>query len=114
MRVATFSLATLLAAGCATTLPTPEADLTPAPLSARWLDLSGRDLNFTLSQPAYTAIFDISPGAGSGLIYPSTYDRQYQRAGLVRPIMPLYVPAFAGYIQSVLPSYYSGPRLLLL
>jgi hypothetical protein len=114
MRVAAFSLATFLTTGCATTLPTPEAAFAPAPLSARWLDPSGRDLRFTLSQPAYTAIFDISPGAGAGLIYPGTFDRQYQRAGLVRPIMPLYIPAFSGYMRSTVASYYSGPRMLLL
>jgi hypothetical protein len=116
MRVAALSLATLLTTACATVLPTPEASLIPAPLSARWLDLglSGRDLRFTLSHPAYAAIFDITPGAGAGLIYPGTFDRQYQRAGLVMPIMPRHVPAFFGYLQSTVGSYYAGPRMLLL
>jgi hypothetical protein len=116
MRVAAISLVTLLTTACATFLPTPEASLTPPPISARWMDLSlsGRDLNFSLSQPAHVAIFDITPGAGAGLIYPGTFDRQYQRAGLIMPIMPRYVPAFSGYLQSSVASYYAGPRMLLL
>jgi hypothetical protein len=116
MRVAALSLAALLTTACATFLPTPEASFTPAPLSARWsgLSLSGRDLRFSLSHPAYAAIFDITPGAGAGLIYPGTFDRQYQRAGLIMPIMPRYVPAFSGYLQSTVASYYAGPRMLLL
>jgi hypothetical protein len=116
MRVAAFSVATLLTTACATVLPTPEASLIPAQLSARWLDLSqsGRDLRFSLSHPAYAAIFDITPGAGAGLIYPGTFDRQYQRAGLVLPIMPRHVPAFFGYRRSTVPSSYAGPRMLLL
>jgi hypothetical protein len=116
MRVAAFSLAALLTTACATFLPTPEASFTPAPLSARWsgLSLSGRDLRFSLSHPAHAAIFDITPGAGAGLIYPGTFERQYQRAGLIMPIMPRYVPAFSGYLQSTVASYYAGPRMLLL
>lgn len=116
MRIVSLAVAALFTTACATALPTPEAAFTPAPLTARWLStsLDGRDLHFTLSQPAYAAIFDITPGAGAGLIYPGTFDRQYQRSGLIIPIMPRYVPAFSGYLQSTVASYYAGPRMLLL
>lgn len=114
MRVAAFSLAAVLTAACATSLPTREAGLAPPPLTARWFDPTGRGLRFILSEPAYVAIFDITPGSGAALIYPAPSARQYERAGLVTPLVSHFVPGFSAYVPSIIQSYHSGPRFLLL
>lgn len=77
--------------------------------------LSQGDLRFTLSRPAYVAVFGVVPGRGVGLMYPSfPTQRQMLSAGFHQPIISNtffrwgYLPstAFAGR--------YSQPRFIYL
>ncbi len=94
--------------------PTRTAAVHDAPLTAGIFPLGGQ-ISFNLSRPAYVAIFEVVPGRGVGLMYPSVaiQDRKLT-AGFHQPFFGFsdfrwgYLPALP--VSNVA----EGPRILYL
>ncbi|CAN5355588.1 hypothetical protein BH23GEM4_BH23GEM4_00030 [soil metagenome] len=101
-------------ASCALNSSPARTSVRDAPLTAGIFPLGGR-ISFNLSRPAHVAIFEVVPGRGVGLMYPSAaaQDRQLT-AGLHQPFFGFsdfrwgYLPALP--ISNVV----EGPRILYL
>ncbi len=99
-------------ASCALNSTPARTAVHDAPLTAGIFPLGGQ-ISFNISRPAYVAIFEVVPGRGVGLMYPSVaiQDRQLT-AGFHQPFFGLsdfrwgYLPALPVY------NLVEGPRIL--
>jgi hypothetical protein len=110
-----------LAAGCAHRVPAVAAGADApleAPLVARLLEPQYGMLRFSVSREAHVAVFEIVPGQGTSLIYPTADWQDSRVGGFVQAHLSGYIPGRDVYFRNASPTMarYAAiePRYLLL